>query len=286
VVDNALSMVDSLRSIANRFGSFMSELSSADWQIGIVTTDVSEGLYGYKGNLVHLEGRPGGHNILMPTTPQKERVFADTLVRPETISCGYSPVNPCASPWVQPIRAAQMAMDKRNNVNRRFFRSGADLALITISNKDEMRNGKDFNPTQPESLINTFNSYFAAQGKKFASYGIVIPSSEPACLEEMKRKWQWDPAYGTYQERLSRLTGGEIISICSSDFSGPLAHLGQGIRRLTQSFDLKVTPIPSSVRVELRPMQSIRFEIKDRRITFESAPLAGSEIIITYEPAP
>jgi hypothetical protein len=286
VVDDALSMVDTLQSVADRFTSFIVELNSADWQIGITTTDVSDGIYGQKGSLVPLEGASGNQKILTASTPNKESVFANTIVRPETISCGFSPSNPCASPWVQPIKASLLAIDKRNSDNQNFFRTGADLAIITISNKDEMRNGRDFNPTQPEALVNSFNTSLATNGKKLATFGIVIPTSQPECLREMKSKWYWDPAYGTFQERLSLLTGGAVVSICEKDFAASLAFLGRGIRRLSQSFDLRVTPIPSSVSVQFRPAQNMSFELKDRRITFRSAPSAGSEIIITYEPAP
>ncbi|MBX9768645.1 MAG: hypothetical protein K2X47_15330 [Bdellovibrionales bacterium] len=275
-----------MQSVATRFSSFLGELKSADWQIGITTTDVSEGIYGFKGSLVRMEGLSGNQKILTPSSPRKETVFASTLVRPETISCGFSPTNPCPSIWVQPIKASQMAMDKRGSENRGFFRTGADLAIVTISNKDEMRNGRDFNPTQPESLVNSFNTHFAHEGKKLATFGVVIPSGQPACLEEMKRKWHWDPSPGTFQERLAKMTGGDVVSICAGDFGAELARLGQGVRRLTQSFDLRVTPRAGSVRIQIRPAQSIRFEVKERRVIFETAPQAGSEIIVTYEPAP
>lgn len=177
-------------------------------------------------------------------------------------------------------------MEKQNTDNRGFFRAGADLAIVTISNKDEMRNGRDFQPTQPESLINTFNLHFASEGKKLATFGIVIPSAQATCLAEMKRKWNWDPSPATFQERLSKLTGGDIVSICSSDFGAELSRLGQGVRKLTQSFDLRITPKEGTVKIQLRPMQSIRFEVRERRITFESAPQADTEITVTYEPAP
>ena len=285
VVDNALSMVDSLQSIANRFSSFLSALQAADWQIGITTTDVSDQVYGLKGSIVPLDGA-GSIKYLTPNLPNKESLFARGLVRPETVSCGFSPQNPCASPWVQPIKATQMAIEKRAQENAGFFRPGADLAVITISNKDEMRNGKDHHPAQPEVLVNTFNEVFANSGKRMATFGVVIPSADATCLAEMRKKWRWDPHPGTFQERLSRVTGGDIVSICARDFGAELSRLGTGIRQLTQSFDLRVTPVPGSVRVQIKPTQIIPFDIKDRRVIFRSAPQAGSEILITYEPAP
>jgi hypothetical protein len=283
VIDNALSTVTYQKSLGKRFSILTSALSGIDWQIGITTTDVSEGPFGLKGSLAALESGDGNQTIITSTDPQAATLFESTVVRPETISCGFSPSNPCASPWVQPLKASIDAMDKRNSDNAGFFRDSADLAIVYLSNKDEMRDGKSFNPTTPAELISHFNSIWPS-GKKLEAFGIVIIPEDVKCLAEQKKDWPLDPAYATFVTALGMLTQGGVESLCDKDYNKTIFDIGQKVSETARSIDLKFIPKPGTLTITMNPKQNILWRLEGKRVYFASTPKLGTEITVHYIP--
>lgn len=283
VLDNALSTVEHQQEVANRFGAFTETLSGLDWQIAMTTTDVSNGVYGVQGSLVPIVGGAKNQKIIRPTDANPQGLFAKTVVRQETLDCGFSPTNPCASPWVQPLNATIRAIDKRNSDNAGFFRAGADLAVVIISNKDEMRDGKSFNPTKPDDLIAHFQKTWPT-GKKLGGFGLVIKPGDGKCMAEMRKKWKTDPAYGTFASELAEKTGGVLASVCDPNYTSALEQLAGGVGQLPKVFELADEPIAGTVQVKLsNPSQTISWVVEGKNVIFEKAPRAGTVIEITYD---
>jgi hypothetical protein len=183
---------------------------------------------------------------------------------------------------VQPLGATVMAIDKRNDENKGFFRPDADLALVVISNKDEYRDGDSSHATKPEDLLHTFYSAWP-QGKKLWGYAVVIAPDDEKCLNEMKHKWPLDPHYGRFAHRLAQLTGGKTISLCSPSYTDGLADIADLGRSGFDFVDLREEPVASSVEVEFDPVQTITWSVSGKRVQFAHRPNPGTRITIRYQ---
>ncbi len=281
VVDNALSTIDNQSELATKFKTLQRALGNLDWQIGITTTDVSEGPFGLKGSLAPLVGGKKGERILTYSTPNFEQIFFNTIIRKETTNCGFSPQNPCPNPWVQPLKASIMAMEKRNHENRGFFRAQSDLVIIVLSNKNEMRTGTDYNPTQPQAVIDRFKSIWPEDKKLFVNGLVVVPGDEN-CLREIKQRFPYDPSYGTFVTRLSNMTAGKVTSICEKDYTSNLKNIGQTLGPKFKKLVLSYVPTANSLKIKMTPEQNIPYVINGNVVTFEYAPLPNTRIEADY----
>lgn len=183
ISDNSSSMEVEQEKLGRRFSSFIRGLFGVQWQIGITTTDLSMGRHSTNGNLLRLTGADNGTwtppRILLPTMSNQERIFADTVQRPETVGCAGG--SDCPSTNEEPLGAMLALFAKRNrSENAGFIRSNADLAVVVISDEDERSQGGR-RATKPADVINEFNRLWPT-GKRLGVYGIVIPPGDEACL--------------------------------------------------------------------------------------------------------
>lgn len=278
--DNSGSMEEEQRLLGQRFSSFISGLSTLDWQIGITTTDVSNGKYGLKGKILELAGRPG-EKILKATTPNADTVFANTIQRPETLSCSTGTFDDCPSGVEQPLYASILAMEKRNSDNRGFFRDGADLAIVILSDEDEMSNGPS-SATKPKDVVDKFKSLWGRE-KRFSVFGIIIEPGDQTCLDEQVNQSGNTGYFGIFAHTLTRMTGGVTGSICERDYSSTLENIGEKVLELSNSFELAHTPINGSVRVTLTPAQNTPWSVRGNKLMFNQAPQPNTRIDVTYQ---
>lgn len=272
IVDNSSSMWEEQSRLGERLGSFISSLTEANWQIGVTTTDISDGTYGLKGSLVNLDGASG--YVLTKQTPNAESVFKNTVVREETIDC----TSKCPSLDEQPIRAAMMAMNKRNSENNGFFRDGADLAVVVLSDEDE-RSDAPWNATTPNQFLRHVSSIWG-DSKKVTVYGIIVVPDDYDCAVEQSVT---GGRYGTYVASLSELTGGILGSICDSDYSKNLETIGKRVQELLNHVILKYDPDPDTLSIRLTPDSQIGWSLEGRKINFEQPLPLETRIEVTYK---
>ncbi len=74
VVDNSGSMYEEQGRLSTALASFITSIGAIDWQIGITTTDVSDGTYGLKGSLLPFAGL--GSKVLTKRSPNYATAFA------------------------------------------------------------------------------------------------------------------------------------------------------------------------------------------------------------------
>lgn len=271
VVDNSPSMQKEQKKLSERLKAFMSGLDKTDWQIAFTTTDVSDGAHGLKGSLMDLAGH-AGQKVLTKSFADAETVFLKTVQRSEI-----------ASSDEQPLKASILAMQKSATENAVFFRNDADLAIIVLSDEDEMSLGKNKKATKPQDVVNAFDSIFGSS-KKLAVYGIVIQPDDVACYKDQKGSGNFQNAsYGTFVTELARITEGFTGSICANDYTGHLKAIGNSVRLLTDFFILKQSPAPGTVSVQLSPAQNIPWVIEGNKLMFETAPEDGTVIQVTYD---
>ncbi len=265
-----------------RFANFISGIQDLDYQIGITTTDVSgpKGSgWATDGRLVEFKGT--SMKYLTPSTPNAQQLFLDTIARDETINCGSRTRFPyCPSSNEQPLKATIMAIDERFLANAGFFRDGVDVAVVVLSDEDEMSDGKNPAMTRPREVVEAFKAAFA-DTKKFMAHGIIIEPNDSKCLNA-QRKDSGIGYYGHQVNALATMTGGRTYSICDTDYGKNLASISNDVRKLISSFELKLEPIANSVSVAIWPPLTTKWRVEGRLVVFDSPPPAGSRVEITY----
>ncbi len=270
VIDNSPSMIEEQQKMGTKISSFLSELGQIDWQIGITTTDISGGTFSTNGNLLKLNGI--NDRILTNKTPNYNQVFLNTITRPES-NC----TDTCPSTNEQPLRAAMMAMEQRDTQNQGFFRPGADLVLVIISDEDEMSNAPP-QATTPQMVIDHVKSIWG-NTKNFTTYAIIIRPNDYSCFMQ---NYGGGGTYGTYAHTLAQLTGGLEGNICDADYGPSLSQIGNRVRTLLSSFTLSFSPVSGSLHISLNPFQDISWELSGQNIRFKSAPVSGTQIDVKY----
>jgi hypothetical protein len=279
VNDNSASMDPEQRKMSERFNSFVSELRGIDYQIAMTTTDVESVKWNQGGRILPWNGLSS--RVLTPSTPRAEQIFRDTVARPETIDCQKR--NDCPSGNEQPLKAIELAMDQAQAANKAFFRAGVDFVAVILSDEDEMSDGISPKTTSPDHVVKHFDDIFGSS-KRFAVHSLVIVPGDTTCKAEQAAQ----PAaikmayYGTHAAALSSLTGGTVNSICDADYARDLQSISKEVRKLVSSFELREAPALDSVTVTFEPAFKTTWSIEGRRIIFDPAPPAGTQIEVKY----
>lgn len=275
IVDNSPSMRREQEKLGERLQAFLKNIRHTDWQIAFTTSDVSNGKYGLKGSLLDLYNYPGV-KVLDSKFPDAEEVFYNTVKRSESIKCIFR----CPSSNEQPLKASILAIEKSFTENSNFFRKDADLAIVILSDEDEMSNGSR-KATKPQDVVNAFNSTFEPP-KKLSVYGIVIQPNDLNCYQDQKVDQSVSAHEGTVITELTKLTGGFTGSICENDYSVALEQISEQTRFYVESFKLKRSPIKESITVTLSPSQNVDWSIENDYLTFKSPPKDGTEVKVSY----
>ena len=225
VIDNSGSMEYEQQSMASRVRNFLSVIRGLDWQIAVTTTDPDNKPLG-DGRFIPIYGTNGQY-ILDTTTPEdvaQERL-GKTLQRSET-----------GSGVEQGIRAVYRAVERyvaNETAPRAFFRTGAQFAVVLISDEDESANTVK---NDPQKLIDLVNSTFAGQ-KRFVFHSIITKPGDTQCRNT------YGYSYGDRYKQISQLTGGIIGSVCETDYAAQMVGIAQGVRDLLKTLTLQCTPL-------------------------------------------
>ncbi len=237
VIDNSGSMATEQKNMASRFGTFLDQLKNLDWQVAIITTDVSSDANLKDGRFVQFNGLTTATYILnssMDLTTAKN-AFAATIQRTESGSGNE-----------QGIRASYRAVERSvnntlavNAPNRSFFRSGAALSVLVVTDADET-------PTLSNSVTNTADGLISlvkttwGNQKPFSFQSIIVKPNDEACL---KLSGAANEGYGLTYNSLSEKTGGIVGSVCATDYSSQLTAMGKAVTELVQSATLQCQPL-------------------------------------------
>ncbi len=271
--DNSDSMRNAQEKLAERLQTFLGSLAKIDWQIGVTTTDVSDGKYGLKGRLLEFDA--SHHRILTPTTANATKLFADTIVREETWSCG----DVCPSTDERPLRATIEAIDRRATDNAGFFRADADLVVIILSNEDEASDGGSSADTYLQVRA-AVDKAFGAQ-KAMTGFGLIVIPGDKACLATASTI---GAHYGTLLNEFATKSGGTVGSICAPDYGPTLTSIGQRVREGIKVAVLSAMPQPDTVKVTVTPEDpTLTWTLKGQTMTFVHPPKPGSKVVVQYK---
>ncbi len=274
VIDNSGSMANEQKNMAARFSSLIDQLeaSSLDWQLAVVTTDVSSDANLKDGRLVPVVA--GSTQYILDSNmdlTEAKAAFAKMIQRPEKGNGAEQGIKAT-------IRAVQRALDSRslsvNKPNRDFFRSDSSLAVLVVSDANEtIKNGdpKVYAANNyGENLMNLVsNSY---PGKNLVFNSIIVRSDDSSCLAK-----DGNESYGVAYEYLSAKTNGIVGTVCATDYAGQLKLIGQKVVEQVKSVSLECNPADSNGdgKVDIGV-----FEIKNVGMGGDlSAAVLGKEIL-------
>ena len=295
VMDVSSSMKKNLEKFGSDLKPLLSHVADFNWQMAFTTADHGDhkrrngriGEESWKnydgddakfGRLMNLEhkGRLLKKRILTKTTPSLEEVFQDTITINRKNTCSLPPG--CQGDHEQPLRVLKSAFEREENDI--FFRSDADLVVIVITNEDERAEDPE-SATTAREVVNTFNSQFSEE-KNLYGFGILVTNK--SCYK--KQRSGYSVQYGKRVGALARITGGENIDICQSDYGEPLRKISRLIRekildhvRISTAF-----PDPNSIQVRITPEQNVRWKIEGRYILFTPSLKIGTKVEAKYKP--
>lgn len=284
VLDTTSSMSPDLNKLSRRFASLTSQLGNVDWQVAVTNAGVSGGWFwdswDLNGKFMTFQNHPQKKKILNSKDRNVDDYFRWTVGRDGESGCEQQPY--CMWPDPEPLNVIRHAIDRRNSDNQGFFRDGAYLVPLVISDADEDENGDGFTPTQ---LINYFNQTLSSRMKGMIGFGIIIKPGDKECLSRNRSLFRdgWGGAYGTFVDQFARLTSGLTLSLCSDDFGPGLAQISEKVREKIDVVDLKNEPLGGDVEVIVTPSVSgLTWKVKNKRLSFSRPLPPNAKIEVRY----
>ncbi len=255
VVDNSASMGEEQVRLAENFLAFVDVLAStvADYQLGVVTTDVSDGSAGV------LRG-----GVMTPDMANLADVFRAAVL------AGTS-----GSRDEQGFAAGVLAADPARNPG--FLRTGARFNLVFISDEDDQ---------SPGDVADYLALYGESAGEPgFAAHALVgdLPQGcASGALAASPGPRYLDAAEGS---------AGFVESICAENYSGLLTRVGLDVSGWEDTFPLSRLPSVDTLEVRVndvlipeRELDGWQYSVGDNAIVFSgrAIPRPGMGIEVVY----
>lgn len=323
VNDNSGSMYVEQQKMAQRFPNFIQSLSSLYFNMAMITTDVSaspgnSAPRAANGNGAFQDGKFldfGGGTKILKFDPSATNAsanlstinakFADTVQRDESYACGQAnyATSACPSGDERGIYALNLAVNRNESS---FFRTGAHLAIIILSDEDERSNGGAYQGVNDLETNDYAETFLSAMSTKFPTktisvHSVIIRPGDTAC-----KNAQASPTTGfegwSYAE-LSRpdlynrqdlennfpnlkVDYGNVGSICATDYGSQLGSIGDAVAAATQQpeFLLKCKPDANDIAIVTTPANvTLNYTIDaNNRMLFTNVP-AGVNAKVTYK---
>lgn len=289
IVDNSTSMATDQEKLSTEFANFISHISDSDYRIGVTTTDVDslaeKESPGFWGNLdVNPET---GLRYIQKTDADPNQAFINLIKRKKSIDCKGKPVG-CVSFDEKPLVAIRKVIEKRDTVNKGFFREDADLAILIITDEDET-NEADGSYYSASDLLDFFHEEFG-ESKKMVSFAISIEEGDSACLASQAAETNSGAAtYGVRVSELSNLTGGFNLNICKADYGSDLSQVSEYVKKNLLPFKLDLPPsiVEDSISVEVYTDQGkpflVTYTVEGGFLRITPTPPEDSAINVFYE---
>lgn len=239
VIDNSASMATEQANMAARFSTLIDQLQGLDWQVGVITTDVSSDANLKDGRLIAMD--TAGSQFVISSQMDINRAkedFARVIQRKESGSGSEQGIKATYRALERALQADNLAVNKPN---RDLIRADAAFAVLVVTDANETpTGGKAEARNSGDNLINfIMNSY--GGGKNFVFNSIVVKSGDSAC-----RGKDGNESYGAAYEDLSRKTDGIIGTVCATDYGSQLKLIGEKVFMQVKSIQLECAPVDSN----------------------------------------
>jgi len=213
-VDKSCSMDDDIQNVKSNFSLFASTLASldSDYHIGVVVED--SGCFSGSVNYIDSD----------MTTSAQQNAFDDML---SGVAGTYT-----EAPFQMMSNA--LSQSGTGGCNEGFMRDTATLALVSVSDEREQ------SPNGWEYYVSLFRG-LKGDDDDVIMHSIAGDMPTGCDLNE--------PGVGHYEATVE--TGGEFLSICSTDFGAHLQAIAVGSVSENQNFELTQEPVPETIEVEI-----------------------------------
>jgi len=258
VMDDSATMTEEQDALTSNFRDYADVLidTSADWQLGVITTDIDGG----EGLLVG--------PILDADTEDLDSAFTD-----------QASVGILGSRDEAPLEALDLATSEPalGEGNQDLFRAEADLQILILTDEDD----------QSEGTVDSYVSHLEDFKKDTSVTVSLIGGPLPAgCASTTSSA---EPA-----ERLHDAvdaTGGTFKSICEPDFAAVMKSFAFTTIGLTDTFELSTLPDLETLEVRVdgvlmhqRPTDGWQYDAASNAVVFEglAVPRPGQSIDLKY----
>jgi len=286
VLDNSDSMFMDYTygDVKNKMSGLLGSLNGVDYRVAFTSTDVDSNHSGKAS----FSGAIGP--VMTSNLWNRDALFNAAVSGQDTLDCRLHMGPNCGSNEEQPLKAAVMAVEKRNSVNSGFIRDDADLAVLFVGDEEE-----NVLPGEHKLLAHEAEQMMRSQlgsQKNIRFYGAIIQPGDANCYNSQKKQeiFGSGASYGYNVATAVSNTGGRMVSFCDGNFvasglSDIARHVSSPGSSQTQ-FVISADAIEGTVVVSMNPTSDIPYTVSGRTVTFERAPSAGTEIKITFEKQP
>lgn len=313
VIDNSRSMYKEQVKMSEQFPEFVDSLKDMDFQIAMVTTDITTKT-AKNGEFLELSN---GSRILRNNdgTPLEEikSVFSESIKRKETASCDASDRSTCPSSDERGIFAAALTL---NSSNQEFYRSDAHLAVVLLSDEDVRSTHAfyDNRPLDPEwdtpfSFVSRVAENYGTE-KSLSFHSIIIdpasaiPSSEPdssyilnrdqACYSEQNIDSRINNTFGFYGfqyyalsnpsdelKSIVNIKDGTVGSICADNYHEEMGNIAANVEPKVILQNLACDPLELDVYEAENPTEKVPFTVNaENQVVVDPALVDGVRIVL------
>lgn len=255
VIDNSGSMKEEQQNLSTKLGPLLSYVSDADWRIGVVTTDPSDGCMRALIN----KGASDASELFSAAI----EAGLDGSGNERGIFQAVTGLGCPGTPWL---------------------RENSTLAVLIVSDEDNCSDGTACNGNlwgRPDYLLNYLESDLNRQlGVDARVYGLIKHPNDNSCKTAYNDGSQYAQAVAA--------SSGTWGSICASDYSATLNSISMDVSTiLKDQFALQALPDPSTVAITLILADGTRvptteYLVTGNVVTFASAPPENSRIEVSY----
>ena len=285
VMDNSVSMQEEQEEVASNFQQFITSIeeTNADWQIGVVTTDMVDPLH--RGRLY------GSIPIITPMTPSYEQAFYDNI----HVGTEGHPIERGLSAALAAVTAPIASHD-----NIGFVRDDAQLTIITCSDENDCSDDGSIDGEDPEAChtesdtlitVPTFVTRLRAikEDPRDVTLSAIVelgPDSPDGLCGEAATGHRYIKAAG--------MMGGMTRSICG-EYDDIMDELGLSVAGIRSSFALVRVPDVCSIDVTVNgaiierddsQINGWSYDSENNYLVFWGAavPERDTTVVVTYQP--
>lgn len=264
VVDNSGSMIEEQINLATKLMPLLSNISSSDWRIGIISTDPAD-------NCVR--------KVISKGDADMENQFRSAVLSLGSKGTGHE----------QGYRQAVTGLNCGS-----WVRQNSMVGVVFISDEDNCSNSKAIKNNHPcfnkpfrvRSYLKDFltNSIGRTLGENAIVYGLIWKPGDLACKNIAY-------AEGVSYNNLINQTKGTVGSICAADYGPTLTNISIDLsNKMKQQFSLGLieneTILENSLVVNINGvLQNDGFQLNGNSLDFTKIPSAGSTISIEFDVA-
>ncbi len=243
VVDNSGSMSEEQNNLSKNFGNFVNQATTwnNDYQIGVISTDIDKDggmLLGTPRFVTKATVGQFGNNVKLGTNGSGTEQGLAAAQMALSLPLTADSTTACTS--AAQCNQGEACVDGFcGGPNRAFMRKDAALEVVFVSDED------DYSPADINFYINFFKNIKGFYNSNLMhAHAIVGPSG--GCSSS-----NGDAIAGHRYIEVAKATGGNIISICESDFSTGLKSIGEIAFGLKVQFFLTRTAQPATLEVKV-----------------------------------